>query len=36
MQMNIFNIVKIKIMMEEVILAVVFMICVRIHIFVKL
>ena len=34
MQMNIFNNLKIKIMMEEVMLAVVFMICVRIHIFV--
>ena len=33
---NIFNNLKIKMMMEEVILAVVFMVCVRIHIFVKL
>jgi len=34
--MNIFNKLIIKIIMEEVILAVVLMVCVRIHIFVKL
>ncbi len=36
MQMNIFNKLKIKIMMEEVILgALVLMVCVRVHIFIK-
>ena len=33
--MNIFNNLKIKIMMEEVILALVLMVCVRVHIFIK-
>ena len=35
MQMNIFNNLKIKIMIEKILLALVLMVCVRVHILIK-
>ena len=35
MQMNIFNNLNFKMMVEDIILALVLMVCVRVHIFIK-